>query len=230
MTTWPSTEIRDRFLKYFESKGHQVAPGAPLVPDDDPTLLFINAGMAPLKKYFLGTAAPPAPRLASCQKCLRTSDIEKVGATPRHLTFFEMLGNFSFGDYFKEEAIAYAWELLTDNKVGYGMDPARLWITIFQDDNEAGKLWQKVAGVKADRIKACGAADNFWSMGDTGPCGPCSEVIYDLRESPGTQRKFPDEDSTPPEGVEIWNLVFTQFDKQKDGTLKPLPKKNVDTG
>jgi alanyl-tRNA synthetase len=232
-----SSEIRERFLLYFERGGlgprarrepfkHQRHPSAPLVLSDDPSLLFTNAGMAPFKKYFLGASAPPFPRLTSCQKCLRTSDIERVGSTPRHLTFFEMLGNFSFGDYFKEGAIDLAWGLLTDPTEGYGLLPARLWVTVFRDDEETARLWEKVAGIPSSRIILRGEDDNFWRMGDTGPCGPCTEILYDFRGSDLADP--PDEDRN--EAVEIWNLVLMQFNRQPDGSLERLPRQNVDTG
>jgi alanyl-tRNA synthetase len=201
-------------------------PSAPLVLPDDPSLLFTNAGMAPFKKYFLGAAAPPFPRLTSCQKCLRTSDIEKVGATPRHLTFFEMLGNFSFGDYFKEGAIELAWSLLTDRTEGYGIDPSRLWVTVFQEDEETAALWEKLARISPSRILLRGEEDNFWKMGETGPCGPCTEILYDFRG--GGLEEPPDENKN--EALEIWNLVLMQFNRKADGSLERLPRQNVDTG
>lgn len=182
--------------------------------------------MAPFKQFFLGSSAPPTPRLTSCQKCLRTSDIARVGATPCHLTFFEMLGNFSFGDYFKEGAIELAWGLLTDTAHGFGLPADRLWITVFEEDHETADLWQKIAGVPSSRILLRGPSDNFWQMGDTGPCGPCTEVLYDFRDPPGESP--PDEDRD--EAVEIWNLVLMQFNRQADGSLERLPRKNVDTG
>ncbi|MHA2620823.1 MAG: alanine--tRNA ligase [bacterium JZ-2024 1] len=232
-----SAEIRERFLIYFERGGlgsrahrdpmkHQRMPSAPLVLPDDPTLLFTNAGMAPFKKYFLGSATPPAPRLTSCQKCLRTSDIARVGSTPRHLTFFEMLGNFSFGDYFKEGAIELAWGLLTDRNEGFGLPPSRLWVTVFEQDPETADWWQKIAGIRPSRILLRGEDDNFWKMGDTGPCGPCTEILYDFR-GPDLETP-PNEDRD--EAVEIWNLVLMQFNRKADGTLEPLPRQNVDTG
>ncbi len=219
-------EISERFLSFFEKRGHKRIESAPLVLTDDPTLLFTNAGMAPFKSAFLGITAPPALRATSCQRCLRTSDIEKVGTTPRHLTFFEMLGNFSFGDYFKEKAIDFAWQLLTDKTEGFGIDGNRLWFSIFHEDEEAGRLWEKIAGVKSYRILPRGEEDNFWRMGETGPCGPCSEILFDLR-GVGLDAK-PDEDKN--EALEIWNLVFMQFNRKADGTLEYLPKQNVDTG
>ena len=224
-------EIRERFLGFFERGGsegrlpHRRLPSFPLMPREDPTLLFVNAGMAPMKAYFLGTDIPPAPRITTCQKCLRTSDIERVGRTPRHLTFFEMLGNFSFGDYFKREAILFAWELMTDRDRGFGLPPERLWVTIFEKDEETGKLWETLIGLSPSRILARGEEDNFWSMAETGPCGPCTELLYDFRETRDTP---PDEEKG--EALELWNLVFMQFRRQPDGTLERLPRQNVDTG
>ncbi|MHA2609321.1 MAG: alanine--tRNA ligase [bacterium JZ-2024 1] len=220
-------EIEEVFLRFFEKKGHKRLPSAPLVLKDDPTLLFTNAGMAQFKSAFLGILPPPALRVTTSQRCLRTSDIEKVGSTPRHLTFFRMLGNFSFGDYFKEQAIEYAWELVTEPEKhgGFGLDVERLWFTIYEKDEEAGKLWEKI-GARADRILSRGEDDNFWKMGNTGPCGPCSEILFDFRGKNIPEK--PDEEKN--EAVEIWNLVFMQYNLKSDGTLEPLPHKNVDTG
>ncbi|MFN4182433.1 MAG: alanine--tRNA ligase, partial [bacterium] len=220
-------EVEEVFLRFFEKKGHKRLPSAPLVLKDDPTLLFTNAGMAQFKSAFLGILPPPALRVTTSQRCLRTSDIEKVGSTPRHLTFFRMLGNFSFGDYFKEQAIEYAWELVTEQERygGFGLDVDRLWFTIYEKDEEAGKLWEKI-GAKSSRILPRGEEDNFWKMGNTGPCGPCSEILFDFRGKNIPEK--PDEDKN--EAVEIWNLVFMQYNLNSDGTLELLPKKNVDTG
>lgn len=218
-------EIRKAYLDFFESKGHLVLPGAPLVPKNDPSILWINAGMAPFKPYFDGRETPPCPRIATSQKCIRTNDIENVGKTARHHTFFEMLGNFSFGDYFKKEAITWAWEFVTEV---LKLDKERLWITIYQDDDEAFDIWHNVVGLAEERILRMGKKDNFWEIG-TGPCGPCSEIHYDRGEEYGNTA----EDVIGGEGdrfLEIWNLVFTQFDRTEDGEYLPLPSKNIDTG
>jgi len=221
-------DIRAEFLKYFESKGHEVKPSAPLVPEDA-TLLFNNAGMVPFKSIFTGEVpAPKNPRAASCQVCVRAggkhNDLENVGHTARHHTFFEMLGNFSFGDYFKEEAIAYAWEFIT--KV-LQLPVEKLWVTVHESDDEAEEIWKKY--IAADRIKRLGDADNFWQMGDTGPCGPCSEIFYDQGEEHFNSK----EDYLGGDGdrfLEIWNLVFMQYERDASGTLTPLPKPSIDTG
>ncbi|BCD68632.1 alanine--tRNA ligase [Nitratiruptor sp. YY09-18] len=220
-------DIRKAFLDYFASKDHRVYPSAPLVPQD-PTLLFTNAGMVPFKKIFTGEMPAPTPRATSCQTCIRAggkhNDLENVGYTARHHTFFEMLGNFSFGDYFKEEAIAYAWEFVT--KV-LELPIERLWVTVHESDEEAEKIWQKY--VKPERIKRFGDKDNFWQMGDTGPCGPCSEIFYDQGEE---HFKGP-EDYLGGDGdrfLEIWNLVFMQYERNEAGELLPLPKPSIDTG
>ncbi|MER5783970.1 alanine--tRNA ligase [Streptomyces mobaraensis] len=223
-----STQIRQTFTDYFTSRGHQLVPSSPLIPDD-PTLLLANAGMNQFKPYFLGETTPPFPRATSIQKCARTSDIDNVGRTNRHATFFEMMGNFSFGDYFKEDAIAFAWELLTQ---GYGLEKDKLWITVFEDDDEAEHLWRRI-GVPASRIQRLGMEDNYWSMGVPGPCGPCSEVNYDRGPA------FGKEGGPAVDGeryVEIWNLVFMQFQRgegDKKGNfpiLGELDRKGVDTG
>ena len=171
-------DLREQFLSFFESKGHTRLPSASLVPKNDKSLLLINSGMAPLKKYFLGLETPPNHRVTTCQKCIRTPDIDSVGHDDRHGTYFEMLGNFSFGDYFKREAITYAWEFLT--RV-LELPPERLWVTVYQEDDEAYQLWQEIAGIPAERIVRMGEKDNFWAMGDTGPCGPCSEIPFTAR-------------------------------------------------
>ncbi|HON83185.1 MAG TPA: alanine--tRNA ligase-related protein, partial [Caldisericia bacterium] len=218
-----SKKIRKEFLDFFESNEHLILPSFSLIPKD-PTLLFTAAGMVPLKSYFLGEEEPPKRRIATCQKCLRTNDIEQVGKTIRHHTFFEMLGNFSIGDYFKEDAILWAYELLTKN---FGLNKEKIWVSIYPDDDEALKIWKKV-GISEEMIVKL--EDNFWQMGEEGPCGPDSELYYDLGED------FPCKDpSLGPlnEGdrfLEVWNLVFTQFDRKKDGSLDPLPRKNIDTG
>ena len=204
-----------------------IIESAPLVPINDPTLLLINAGMAPLKPYFLDPKSAPSPRMASVQKCLRTKDIDEVGTTPRHLTFFEMLGNFSFGDYFKEEIIPWSWEFL----IGWLELPEdKLFVSVFEKDDEAYDIWHKKVGLPESKIFRLGEADNFWYMADTGPCGPDSEIFYDLGEKVGCGRPTCQPGCDCSRYTEIWNLVFTQFDRQEDGELKSLPSKNVDTG
>ncbi|MSV50935.1 MAG: alanine--tRNA ligase, partial [Actinobacteria bacterium] len=229
-----SAEIRSRFLRYFADRGHQVVPSASLLLDD-PTLLFVNAGMVPFKPYFLGEAPPPYPRATSVQKVVRTLDIEEVGKTTRHASFFQMAGNFSFGDYFKDEAIPFAWELLTKPVAdgGYGFPEDRLWATVYLDDDEAIDIWHKKVGVPLDRIQRRGMADNFWSMGIPGPCGPCSEIYYDRGAEFGRDGgPVVDEDRY----LEVWNLVFMQFArgagpaKEDYPILGELPAKNIDTG
>ncbi|MFF8455645.1 alanine--tRNA ligase [Streptomyces albidoflavus] len=229
-----SAEIRRRWLRFFEERGHAVVPSASLIADD-PTLLLVPAGMVPFKPYFLGEATPPAPRATSVQKCVRTPDIEEVGKTTRHGTFFQMCGNFSFGDYFKEGAITFAWELLTTSQEqgGYGLDPERLWITVYLDDDEAETIWREKIGVPAERIQRLGKKDNFWSMGVPGPCGPCSEINYDRGPEFGVEGGPAVNDERY---VEIWNLVFMQYergageDKENFPILGDLPSKNIDTG
>ncbi|WP_304188185.1 alanine--tRNA ligase [Phenylobacterium aquaticum] len=223
-------EIRATFLDYFRAREHLIIPSAPLVPQNDPTLLFVNAGMVPFKNYFTGAETPPAPRAASSQKSVRAggkhNDLDNVGYTARHHTFFEMLGNFSFGDYFKEGAITHAWTLLTEV---YGIPAEKLCVTVYHTDDEAADLWKKIAGLSDDKIIRISTNDNFWSMGDTGPCGPCSEIFYDHgAHIPGGPPGSPDEDGD--RFVEIWNLVFMQFEQFADGTRKPLPKPQIDTG
>lgn len=229
-----SAEIRRRWLSFFEERGHTVVPSASLIADD-PTLLLVNAGMVPFKPYFLGEAKPPAPRATSVQKCVRTPDIEEVGKTTRHGTFFQMCGNFSFGDYFKEGAIKYAWELLTSSVAdgGYGLDPERLWITVYKEDDEAEQIWRDVIGVPSERIQRLGMGPNFWSMGVPGPCGPCSEINYDRGPEFGEEGGPAVNDERY---VEIWNLVFMQYErgagegKEDFPILGELPSKNIDTG
>jgi alanyl-tRNA synthetase len=225
-----AAEIRQRFLDYFEAQGHKVVASAPLVPGNDPTLLFTNAGMVQFKDVFLGTDKRNYTRATSSQRCLRAggkhNDLENVGYTSRHHTFFEMLGNFSFGDYFKEEAIRFAWEFLTKEM---GLPPEKLWVTVYQDDEAAEAIWLQDLGVDPQRFSRLGEKDNFWSMGDTGPCGPCSEIFYDHGpEVAGGPPGTPEEDGD--RYVEIWNLVFMQYDRAKDGSLTDLPKPSVDTG
>ena len=225
-------EIREQFLRYFESRGHRIVGSSSLVPANDPTLLFANAGMNQFKETFLGLEKRDYKRATSSQKCVRAggkhNDLENVGRTRRHHTFFEMLGNFSFGEYFKKEAIEFAWELVT--KV-YGLPKDRLYATVYEEDDEAEELWKKVTGIGADRVFRCGAKDNFWQMGDTGPCGPCSEIFYDYGPE-GLEPGEPDEafPSEVSRYVEIWNLVFMQFDRDATGHLTPLPKPSIDTG
>ncbi|RUT28700.1 alanine--tRNA ligase [Paenibacillus zeisoli] len=222
-----ASEIRAKWLQFFSSKGHKIEPSASLVPHNDPSLLWINAGMAPLKPYFDGRVKPENPRLANSQKCIRTNDIENVGKTRRHHTFFEMLGNFSIGDYFKEEAVTWAWEFLT-SKEWIGFDPERLSVTVYPEDEEAYKLWNEKLGLPAERIVKL--EDNFWDIGE-GPCGPCTEIFYDRGEAYG--------DLSDPECypggenerfLEVWNVVFSEFNHNKDGSYTPLPNKNIDTG
>ncbi|WP_316896909.1 alanine--tRNA ligase [Pseudodesulfovibrio indicus] len=226
-----ANEIRQRFLEYFERNGHSIVESSPLTPKDDPTLLFTNAGMVQFKKLFLGQEKRDYNRATTAQKCLRVggkhNDLENVGRTARHHTFFEMLGNFSFGDYFKEDAIRFCWEFLTEE---LKLDKSRLYITIYKDDDEAGELWQKVAGVPAERIYRLGEKDNFWSMGDTGPCGPCSEVHYDQGEEVGCGPNCGIGKCDCDRFLEIWNLVFMQFDQAEDGTRTDLPRPSIDTG
>src|SRR5213083_538882 len=235
-----SAEIRRKFLEFFKARGHQEVPSSPLVPADDPTLLFTNAGMVQFKRVFQGLERRPYTRAVTCQKCVRAggkhNDLEQVGHTARHHTFFEMLGNFSFGDYFKKEAIAYAWEWVTSSD-WLGIDPARLSVSVHHSDDEARRLWRQITGIADGRIFGLGDKDNFWQMGDTGPCGPCSEILVDIRGKGdgGRGKGAPSMDefiALSEEGqlLEIWNLVFMQFDQQPDGKRNPLPKPSVDTG
>jgi len=221
-----SSEIRDKFLKFFQEKGHLVLPSFSLVPQNDPTLLLIGAGMAPLKPYFTGEKTPPHPRVSTCQKCVRTPDIEKVGLTARHATFFEMLGNFSFGDYFKEEAISWAWELVTR---GYKIPEERLYVSIYENDDEAFAIWRDKVGLPESKIYRLGKEDNFWEIGP-GPCGPCSEIYYDLGPEHGCGRPDCEVGCDCDRFLEVWNLVFTQYNKEADGSYTPLVQKNIDTG
>jgi alanyl-tRNA synthetase len=224
-----SKDVRQSFIDFFKERGHLHVPSAPLVPHGDPTLLFTNAGMVQFKDYFLGRETPPGKRAVSAQKCLRVSgkhnDLENVGPSPRHHTFFEMLGNFSFGDYFKAEAIESGWQLVTGT---WGLSPEVLSATVFEQDDEAAELWRKISGLPPERIHRCGAKDNFWAMGDTGPCGPCSEIYVDLH--PGRPAVPWDEGTDSGRYLEIWNLVFMQFDRSADGTMTPLPNPSIDTG
>ena len=225
-----SAELRQAFLDFFRERGHEVVASASLVPADDPTLLFVNAGMVPFKDVFLGKEKRSYTRASSSQRCVRAggkhNDLENVGYTARHHTFFEMLGNFSFGDYFKQDAIHYAWDFLTGT---LKLPPERLWVTVFDEDDEAADIWLNEIGVDPAHFSRIGAKDNFWSMGDTGPCGPCTEIFYDHGpEIPGGPPGTPEEDGD--RYVEIWNLVFMQYDRAADGTLNPLPRPSVDTG
>ncbi|HTT02800.1 MAG TPA: alanine--tRNA ligase [Steroidobacteraceae bacterium] len=225
-----AADIRRAFLEFFRERGHTVVPSSPLVPANDPTLLFTNAGMVQFKDVFLGKERRAYARAASSQRCVRAggkhNDLENVGYTARHLTFFEMLGNFSFGDYFKRDAIRFAWDFVTRS---LQIDPARLWVTVYREDDEAAAIWHDDIGIAHERLSRLGEKSNFWAMGDTGPCGPCSEIFYDHGESiaggpPGSAQEEGDR------FVEIWNLVFMQFERSADGQLAPLPKPSVDTG
>ncbi|HEU4962743.1 MAG TPA: alanine--tRNA ligase [Bacilli bacterium] len=220
-----SADIRNAFVKFFESKGHEIVPSASLVPHNDPSLLWINAGMAPLKKYFDGSEIPRNPRLTNSQKCIRTNDIENVGKTARHHTMFEMLGNFSIGDYFKKEAIHWAWEFLTEH---LKFDKERLFVTIYTEDDEAFRIWTEEVGVPEERICRT-EEDNFWDIGE-GPCGPCSEIFYDRKPEMGPDDVFHPDNHDETRYLEIWNLVFSQFNHNADGSYTELPKKNIDTG
>jgi len=225
-----SADIRSRFLDYFARHEHQIVASSPLVPGNDPTLLFTNAGMVQFKDVFLGIDKRSYSRACSSQRCVRAggkhNDLENVGYTARHHTFFEMLGNFSFGDYFKRDAIRFAWEFMT---VEMGLSADRLWVTVFDEDEEAAEVWLNDIGVDPAHFARLGADSNFWAMGDTGPCGPCTEIFYDHGpEVEGGPPGSPDEDGD--RYVEIWNLVFMQYDRAADGTLSPLPRPSVDTG
>ena len=225
-----SAELRDKFLKYFESHGHTIVASSPLVPGNDPTLLFVNAGMVQFKDVFLGSDKRSYDKAVTSQRCVRAggkhNDLENVGYTARHHTFFEMLGNFSFGDYFKKQAIHYAWDFLTEV---IGLPAEKLWVTVYADDDESADIWLNDIGVDAQRFTRIGTTDNFWSMGDTGPCGPCSEIFYDHGpEIEGGPPGTPEQDGD--RYIEIWNLVFMQYNRDEQGVLHPLPKPSVDTG
>ncbi len=217
-------EIREKFLKFFQERGHLMLPSASLIPQDDPTLLIIGAGMAPFKPFFTGKMKPPSPRITTCQKCVRTGDIENVGRTARHHTYFEMLGNFSFGDYFKKEVIPWSWEFITKE---LGIPAEKLWVTIHTKDDEAFDIWHNVVGVPAERIVRL--EENFWEIG-SGPCGPCSEIHVDLGEERGCGKPTCGVGCDCDRFLEIWNLVFTQYNQNEDGTYSPLKNKNIDTG
>ncbi|MDJ0787606.1 MAG: alanine--tRNA ligase-related protein, partial [Myxococcota bacterium] len=221
-----AAEIREAFLSFFESKGHTRVASGSLIPASDPTLLFANAGMVPFKKVFTGEESRPYSRATTTQKCMRVSgkhnDLEEVGRSKRHHTFFEMLGNFSFGDYFKQDAILYAWELLTQ---GYGLTEDQLVVSVFREDDEAAEIWEREIGVPPEKIFRLDEEENFWDMGDTGPCGPCTEIHLDFGPVPGFENDDPSSDSG--RYLEIWNLVFMQFNKDAQGTMNPLPKPSV---
>ncbi|HEX3027246.1 MAG TPA: alanine--tRNA ligase, partial [Clostridia bacterium] len=219
-------ELREKYLAFFEGKDHLRLPSFPLVPQNDNSLLLINSGMAPMKKYFLGQLTPPRKRVTTCQKCIRTPDIERVGKTSRHGTFFEMLGNFSFGDYFKHEATAWGWEFIT--KV-LNLPVDRIWVSIYQDDDEAFDIWTKEVGVDPARIVRLGKEDNFWEHG-SGPCGPCSELYFDRGEKYGCGKPTCGVGCDCDRYVEFWNIVFSQFDSDGNGTYTPLEHPNIDTG
>ncbi len=225
-----TNEVRTKFLDYFAKNGHEIIASSPLIPHNDPTLMFTNAGMNQFKNYFTGAEVPKFKRAATSQKCVRAggkhNDLDNVGFTARHHTFFEMLGNFSFGDYFKEEAIFYAWNLLTKE---LQINKDKLLVTVYHTDDEAANLWKKIAGLTDEKIIRIATDDNFWSMGDVGPCGPCSEIFFDhgdkiFGDVPGSK------DQDGDRFIEIWNLVFMQFEKHKDGKMTPLPKPCIDTG
>ena len=223
-------DVRSQFLGYFEGKDHKVMPSSPLIPHNDPTLMFANAGMNQFKNIFTGNEAPPYPRATTAQKVVRAggkhNDLDNVGYTARHHTFFEMMGNFSFGDYFKEKAIVYAWELITKD---FGLPKEKLLATVYHTDDDAFNLWKKISGLPEERIIRIPTADNFWAMGDTGPCGPCSEIFYDHGDKiPGGPPGSPDQDGD--RFVEIWNLVFMMYDQVDKETRIDLPKPCVDTG
>ncbi len=225
-----TNEIRRSFLEYFGSNEHEVVQSAPLVPYNDPTLMFTNAGMVPFKNVFTGLETRATPRATSSQKCVRAggkhNDLDNVGYTARHHTFFEMLGNFSFGDYFKEQAITHAWTLLTRE---WGLPKDKLLVTVYHTDDDAAALWRKIAGLSDDRIIRIATKDNFWAMGDDGPCGPCSEIFFDHGEGiAGGPPGSPDEDGD--RFIEIWNLVFMQFEQAAGEIVSELPKPSIDTG
>src|SRR4030066_1425849 len=226
-----SEEIRKIFLEYFRSKEHAIVPSSPLIPRQDPTLLFVNAGMVQFKTFFLGLEKSPYSRSASCQKCLRAggkhSDLENVGHTARHHTFFEMLGNFSFGDYFKKDAILFSWKLLTK---WFKLPEEKLYVSVYEKDDEAAKLWSELIGLPDERIARLGAKDNFWQMVDTGPCGPCSEIIIDQGRDIGCGKPDCAVGCECDRFLELWNLVFMQFNRDKNGELTPLPEPSIDTG
>ncbi|MBW1937279.1 MAG: alanine--tRNA ligase, partial [Deltaproteobacteria bacterium] len=224
-------QIRSLFLDFFSKNSSEIVPSSPLIPAEDPSLLFTNAGMVQFKKVFLGEENRSYVRAASCQKCVRAggkhNDLENVGYTARHHTFFEMLGNFSFGDYFKREAISFAWEFLTKD---IELPVEKLWVTVFRDDDEAAELWPEITGISPDRVVRLGEEDNFWAMGDTGPCGPCSEILIDQGSDVGCGRPDCKVGCDCDRFLELWNLVFMQFFRDESGKLNPLPNPCIDTG
>ncbi len=228
MEKYGLNELREKYLSFFETKGHLRLPSFSLIPQHDPSLLLINAGMSPMKTWFTGEQEPPRHRVTTCQKCIRTPDIENIGKTARHGTYFEMLGNFSFGDYFKKEAISWAWEFLTSPE-WIGLDPNRLYPSVYQDDDEAWSLWHEMIGIPADRIFRFGKEDNFWEHG-SGPCGPCSEIYYDRGEAYGCGKPTCTVGCDCDRYIEVWNLVFTQFNNDGKNNYTPLSQKNIDTG
>ena len=234
MKSMSADELRDSFRDFFTAKGHTPVPSASLIPHD-PTVLFNVAGMVPFKSYFVGDEQPPYKRAVSSQKCARAggkhNDLDDVGRTKRHLVFFEMLGNFSFGDYFKESAIPWSWDLVTGDPSsgGWGFDGDRIWVTVHESDDEAEAIWHEIVGVPMERIQRLGDKDNYWQMGDTGPCGPCSELHIDRGPAFGPDGG-PLGDPAGDRFMEFWNLVFMQFDQAADGTRTPLPKPSIDTG
>src|ERR671918_1198401 len=225
-----TNDIRRGFLDFFAREGHEIVPSAPLVPQNDPTLMFVNAGMVPFKNVFTGQEKRPYLTATSSQKCVRAggkhNDLDNVGYTARHLTFFEMLGNFSFGDYFKERAIELAWNLITKD---FGLPKDRLLATVYAEDDDAAGFWRKIAGLPESKIIRIPTSDNFWAMGDTGPCGPCSEIFYDHGDKiPGGPPGSPDADGD--RFIEIWNLGFMQYEQHAGGARTPLPRPSIDTG
>ncbi|MEO0258637.1 MAG: alanine--tRNA ligase-related protein, partial [candidate division WOR-3 bacterium] len=226
---WTASKVRETFLEYFRERGHTIVPSSSLLPKGDPTLLFTNAGMNQFKLFFLGVVKPPYTRAASSQKCLRAggkhNDLDNVGFTKRHHTFFEMLGNFSFNDYFKEGAIKFAWELLTEV---FGIEKNKLYVTVFREDDEAFYIWRDLIGVPEERIFRMGEKDNFWEMGEIGPAGPCSEILYDLGKEEDPNQLSPEMEGE--RFLEVWNLVFMQYNRNEKGELELLGTKNIDTG
>ena len=229
--TLSAHDLRQSFLEFFQQRGHTSVPSASLIPQADPTLLFTNAGMNQFKRVFLGEETRPYSRAVSVQKCMRAggkhNDLENVGITYRHHTFFEMLGNFSFGDYFKEDAIVFGWEFLTQI---VRLPAERLWVTVYREDDEAHQLWQQTVGIPSSRIVRLGEKDNFWQMGDTGPCGPCSEILIDQGVALGCGAPTCGVGCECDRYLEIWNLVFMQYNRDASGMLHPLPNPNIDTG
>ena len=228
MKPYGLNELREMFLRFFETKGHLRLPSFSLIPQDDASLLLINSGMAPMKPYFKGDKEPPRHRVCTCQKCIRTGDIENIGKTARHGTYFEMLGNFSFGDYFKHEAIAWSWEFLTSPD-WVGLDPERLYPSVYEKDDEAFNIWRDEIGIPESRITRLGKDDNFWEHG-SGPCGPCSEIYFDRGEAYGCGKPDCAPGCDCDRYMEVWNNVFSQFDNDGNGNYSDLVQKNIDTG